>query len=126
MPIRNILWRFGIFYNHWVNFVFIWYIFSGFGIMCQEKSGNPGLKRALQKRLRAKCLMEKMAPSYDFSHSFSIFRQTDIAIQGDRIGRIFAQLAAWVLAYFMQWFENYRSSAHFWDTFSTVPVTYQF
>jgi hypothetical protein len=24
------------------NFVFIWYIFSGFGIMYQEKSGNPG------------------------------------------------------------------------------------
>jgi hypothetical protein len=23
--------------------VFIWYIFSGFGILCQEKSGNPGM-----------------------------------------------------------------------------------
>jgi hypothetical protein len=27
-----------------VHFVFIWYIFSGFGIMYQEKSGNPGLR----------------------------------------------------------------------------------
>jgi hypothetical protein len=33
---------FGIFYEHLVHFVFIWYIFSGFGIMYQEKSGNPG------------------------------------------------------------------------------------
>jgi hypothetical protein len=27
--------------DHWVHFVFIWYIFSGFGIMYLEKSGNP-------------------------------------------------------------------------------------
>jgi hypothetical protein len=31
----------GIFYDHLENFVFIWYIFSGFGIMHQEKYGNP-------------------------------------------------------------------------------------
>jgi hypothetical protein len=36
----NILRTFGIFYVHLVEFVFIWYIFSGFGIMHQEKSGN--------------------------------------------------------------------------------------
>jgi hypothetical protein len=35
------IWRFGIFYDPLVHFVFIWYIFSGFGIMYQEKSGNP-------------------------------------------------------------------------------------
>jgi hypothetical protein len=34
--------------------------------------------------------------------------------QGDQIGRIFAQ---WAIAYFGQWFENYRSSAYFWATF---------
>jgi hypothetical protein len=33
MTIWNILWRFGIFYDH---FVLIWYIFSGFGIMYKE------------------------------------------------------------------------------------------
>jgi hypothetical protein len=43
--------KFNIFYGHleyftdiWdilVQFVFIWYILSGFGIMHQEKSGNP-------------------------------------------------------------------------------------
>jgi hypothetical protein len=37
----NILRIFGIFYDHWVHFVFIWYNFSGFGIMYPEKSGNP-------------------------------------------------------------------------------------
>jgi hypothetical protein len=28
MDIWNILWRFGVFYNHLVHFVFIWYIFQ--------------------------------------------------------------------------------------------------
>jgi hypothetical protein len=41
VAIRNILRAFGIFYDHSVHFVFIWYIFSGFGIMHQEKSGSP-------------------------------------------------------------------------------------
>jgi hypothetical protein len=40
--IWNILRIFGIFYDHLVQFVFIWYISSGFGIMRLEKSGNPG------------------------------------------------------------------------------------
>jgi hypothetical protein len=31
MTTWNISWRFGIFYDHLVHFVFIWYIFSGFG-----------------------------------------------------------------------------------------------
>jgi hypothetical protein len=35
------LWTFEIFYDHLVRFVFIWYIVSCFGIMYQEKSGNP-------------------------------------------------------------------------------------
>jgi hypothetical protein len=30
-----ILWKFG-------NVVVIWYIFPSFGILCLEKSGNPG------------------------------------------------------------------------------------
>jgi hypothetical protein len=39
--IWNILQIFGILYDLFVQFVFIWYIFSGFGIMYLEKSGNP-------------------------------------------------------------------------------------
>jgi hypothetical protein len=31
-----------IFYGHLVYFVVIWYIFPRFGILDQEKSGNPG------------------------------------------------------------------------------------
>jgi hypothetical protein len=50
MATWNILRRVGIFYDHLVHFVFIWCIFSGFGIMYQEKSGNPGweLKNAIR------------------------------------------------------------------------------
>jgi hypothetical protein len=48
MSICHILRTFGIFYDHLVHFVFIWYIFYVFGIMCQEKSGNPDLKVGIQ------------------------------------------------------------------------------
>jgi hypothetical protein len=34
--------NFGIFYDHLVYFVVIWYISPRFGILYQEKSGNPG------------------------------------------------------------------------------------
>jgi hypothetical protein len=43
MSISNILRTFGIFFDHLVEFVFILYIFHRFGIMYQEKSGNPGV-----------------------------------------------------------------------------------
>jgi hypothetical protein len=43
-----ILWRFG-------NVVVIWYIFPRFGILCQEKSGNPGLNQFSRSPLKA-CL----------------------------------------------------------------------
>jgi hypothetical protein len=49
MAVWNILQIFGIFYDHLVHFEFIWCIFSGLGIMYQEKSGNPGL--LLDKKL---------------------------------------------------------------------------
>jgi hypothetical protein len=51
MAIWDILWPFGIFYGHLGYFMAIcyilcsfWYIFSSFGIMSQEKSGNPELE----------------------------------------------------------------------------------
>jgi hypothetical protein len=43
-----ILWPFGLFYGHLINYVTIWYIlwllvyFSRFGMLLKEKSGNPG------------------------------------------------------------------------------------
>jgi hypothetical protein len=39
----SILLPLEIFYGHLVYFVVIWYIFPRFGILYQEKSGNPGL-----------------------------------------------------------------------------------
>jgi hypothetical protein len=53
MAIGNILQPFGKFYDHLVHFAFIWYIYSGFGIMHQEKSGNPGPEAGFTK---VKCL----------------------------------------------------------------------
>jgi hypothetical protein len=41
MAIWNILSPFGKLYDNLVHFVLIWYIFSGFGIMYRQKSGNP-------------------------------------------------------------------------------------
>jgi hypothetical protein len=49
--IGNILWPFGIFFPLLVYFVVIWYIFPPFGILDQEKSGNPERKSQLDKRL---------------------------------------------------------------------------
>jgi hypothetical protein len=48
MAIWNILWIFGTFCDHSVHIVFIWYIFSCFGIMHQEKSGNPGAENEVK------------------------------------------------------------------------------
>jgi hypothetical protein len=39
----SIVRSFVIFYRHLVQFVVIWYISSSFGILYQEKSGNPVL-----------------------------------------------------------------------------------
>jgi hypothetical protein len=44
VDIWNSLQTFVEFYDHLVQFVLIWYIFSAFGIMHAEKSGNHGAK----------------------------------------------------------------------------------
>jgi hypothetical protein len=43
MVICSILWPFDTCYGLSVYFVVIWYSFPRFGILYQEKSGNPGL-----------------------------------------------------------------------------------
>jgi hypothetical protein len=50
MAIWNILQTLGIFYDNLVHFVLIWYIFSGFGIIHQEKSGNSAPLHVGQRR----------------------------------------------------------------------------
>jgi hypothetical protein len=42
MAICNILRPFGLFYGHFSSLVVTGYIFLHFGILFQEKSGNPG------------------------------------------------------------------------------------
>jgi hypothetical protein len=44
-----ILQRIGKFYGHFVHFVLIWYISPRFGILDQEKSGNPAPGRASEQ-----------------------------------------------------------------------------
>jgi hypothetical protein len=48
MAIWSILGTLEIFYGHLVYFVVIWYIFPRFGILDQEKSGNPGSDPSFQ------------------------------------------------------------------------------
>jgi hypothetical protein len=45
MAIWKILRPFGKFYGHFGNLALIWYIFLRFGILNNEKSGNPGWMR---------------------------------------------------------------------------------
>jgi hypothetical protein len=50
------LWPFG-------NVVVIWYIFPRFGILCQEKSGNPAPARGnLQAHSPKECTRQPPAP----------------------------------------------------------------
>jgi hypothetical protein len=42
MAMWNVLRTCGIFYGHYGNLVAIGYIYPRFGILCIEKSGNPG------------------------------------------------------------------------------------
>jgi hypothetical protein len=41
MEIWYVFWPIGNFYGHLVHFVVIWDIFSRFGMLHKEKSGNP-------------------------------------------------------------------------------------
>jgi hypothetical protein len=54
MTIGYIYWAFG-------NFVVIWYIFPRFGILYQEKSGNPALHDKF--RLKPEKIMDHGSPS---------------------------------------------------------------
>jgi hypothetical protein len=64
MDIWDILLQFGTFCVHLVLFVFIWYIFSGFGIMYKEKSGNLALKFSPFYEFTNHC---RIARNYNFT-----------------------------------------------------------
>jgi hypothetical protein len=38
----GLLWQFYIFCGHLVHYIVLWYIFPRFGVLHQDKSGNPG------------------------------------------------------------------------------------
>jgi hypothetical protein len=59
MAILVLLGPFGAFYLHLVYFEVIWYIFSRFGMLEQEKSGNPGELVYLAVRKNTSILVEK-------------------------------------------------------------------
>jgi hypothetical protein len=49
------LGQFWIFNRNWVIFLTVWFIFARFGILCQEKSGNPACcTRQLEGAFREK------------------------------------------------------------------------
>jgi hypothetical protein len=56
-----------------------------------------------------------LADPKNFGHSFDKANSHLPWLQGDQIGRIFAQ---WAIIYYGQFLENYRCSPHFWVTFS--------
>jgi hypothetical protein len=53
MPLLSICGQNVTFYGHLVHFGFIWNIFSNFGTLYREKSGNPEVS-AMQKSLKMK------------------------------------------------------------------------
>jgi hypothetical protein len=64
MTIWSILRPFEIFYGHFIYFVVIWYIFPCFGILDQEKSGNPALGLSfLYKKLPTQVYQEPILRS---------------------------------------------------------------
>jgi hypothetical protein len=63
MAIWYVLWPFGTFLGHLVQFMVIWYIFSHFGMLNQEKSGNPGCSFGRQK-LQPKFPSSVLAPNF--------------------------------------------------------------
>jgi hypothetical protein len=78
MAIWYILWLFG-------NVVVIWYLFPPFGILCQEKSGNPALTAVSKDRGRSPDVeIDPRGQCYDF-HRFSskiltIFHRTNVMV----------------------------------------------
>jgi hypothetical protein len=56
LDICAILRQFDICYGHMVYFVAIWYIFPRFGILYQDKSGNPEEKKIFSPGIRCRPL----------------------------------------------------------------------
>jgi hypothetical protein len=64
-----------------------------------------------------------MMQSFEFLKATSFLLWVCACHQGDQIVRI---LAYFVIAFFGQFFENYRKNPSFWATFSAEKVAYKF
>jgi hypothetical protein len=73
MDIWSIVRLFGIFYVHWENFVVIWYIFPRFGILYQEKFGNP-VSESERRRVIFQAVMYLNVDSQDVAFGKSYFK----------------------------------------------------
>jgi magnesium-transporting ATPase (P-type) len=92
MAIWSILQLFSIFLAIWyITYMVFWYIFSPYGMMYQEKSGNPGLLQ---------------------DNDFARGRVSNVR-QGGQIGRIFSQC---VIFYCRNFFGSNRNSSFLWTT----------
>jgi hypothetical protein len=73
-------------------FVVIWYIFHRFGILYQEKSGNPAFKPSVEQNW--------LKPFLSFGFG-SLRKEKAVLRQGDQNGLIFAY---WAIVYFGKFF----------------------
>jgi hypothetical protein len=65
MSFWSILRPLEILYGHLVNFVVIWYILPRFGMLYQEKSGNPEVKATI---LHSRVVGDHLRPVFNFAH----------------------------------------------------------
>jgi hypothetical protein len=89
MAIWNMFRIFRIFYDHLVLFVFIWNIFSGFGIMHQEKSGIPGSEPTSRQRQR-EFSVTRFGEFSQFGQFFAIWAIFRNSGMFSPFGRVFA------------------------------------
>jgi hypothetical protein len=89
MAVWNISRTFVTFYDHLEHFVFIWYIFSGFGIIYQKTYGNPARVKqrnnAFNSLLRA---FTYLHPPKSLAHSIVAFLKLRFIISW-RLGNLY-------------------------------------
>jgi hypothetical protein len=116
---------FGILCGNLVCIFTFWYIFPRkiWQPNIRRKKGNGG---RLNWTLFMPFISQRMEYSVLWAHEFKTFHISPFISardQGDQIGRKFAQ---WVIAYFWQLCENYKSIPHILATFSICEFQHTF
>jgi hypothetical protein len=103
MVIWNILRPFGISYDHFVYFQVSWYIFSRFGMLYYEKSGNPAS--------RCRSLEFVMASSFHIARAPGLLQRPgpegERQLQGDQ-GRLLQVLRSSLFRYKMYSYKRFE------------------